>query len=138
MKGQKLFPKERWKEWEGLVRERVNDIELRRKEEEPVKEESQFEDKIAVMRSSRTKDRKWRKKIKEWIEALGKDQRKRKKKCERYRWEYHRPRIRDPETMEVQVITNNAKEEMREWDILRIPVQHEYQLKEIYHKVRAR
>jgi hypothetical protein len=56
----KLFPKSRWKEW---VKEMKGKAE--RKEEEV--KDPMVEEVIAVMRESRTKQQKWRTKVREWM-----------------------------------------------------------------------
>jgi hypothetical protein len=110
-KDQQLFPLEKWKEWNKLIKERFKD-DQQEKAEERRKIELTIKETVEMMRSSRTEDKEWKRWVRNWTEIPERKQQRRRNQYEEMRWKYGRPRIRKPEKLEVEVLTNNPSKSM--------------------------
>jgi hypothetical protein len=126
----RIFPKSRWKKWRKRKKKLVE--AERKSPRNPLAAEV-----VSLMRNSRTKEQKWRARVQEWMANLEAEKQEQQIKYEKKR-RRHREQLKEPNCLEVEVLSNKPTAEEFEWKEFKIQVRPDYHLNEIIQEVRKR
>jgi hypothetical protein len=138
LKGCRLVTKEKWKEWNTLVRSRFKEPEEKQtQEEEPG---LTMKEAIDLCRKAKRHKVDWKEETGRWKAQLDRELKEAFKRTIELKADHERPRLKAPRRLWIEVWTNRPVEHsiVDRWKKMRIPVMPQYTIQEIYQEVRTR
>jgi hypothetical protein len=133
----RLVTKEKWREWNAMIRSRFKEEQLR---DDEILTKVTKRERIDEMRTFKSGKESWRQTAESWHQRLMWGYREADRAGQKFRLQHARPRLKAPRRLWIQVFTNRPIEDTmaNEWKLMKIEVGPKYTLQEIYHKVRSR
>jgi hypothetical protein len=132
-----MIAREKWQEWNKLIRARFKEGPQQR--EQLGTEKVSSKEMIEVISQCKRGDGMWKQKMKTWEARLEQDNREAIHRYIGFRLQRAKPRLRAPRRLWIEVVTNLPVEHrvIDRWKRMKIEVGPTYTMEEIYYKLRS-